>query len=127
MDEYQFGAKIKERREELGLSQNDIGMALKIDQGKVSLVEKGQRRVDVVKELPVLAKLLKVPVGWFFEETVAPKEESPVEALIKQYFPGVKFTEFEKKRIGQFLEPVIDSYIKNDPAMSKKVSGSKKD
>lgn len=127
MDEHQFGAKIRTRREELGLSQNEIGMALAIDQGKVSLIEKGLRRVDVVKELPVLAKCLKVPVGWFFEETQAPKKQSPMESLIQQYFPGVKFTEFEKKRIGQFLEPVIDSYVKNDPAMGKKVSGSKKD
>lgn len=123
MDEYQFGAKIKARREELGLAQNDVGMALKIDQGKVSLIEKGQRRVDVVKELPILAKLLKVPIGWFFEETEAPKDESPVEALIKQYFPNVEFTEFQVKRISQFIEPVLESYIKTDPQMSKKISG----
>lgn len=121
MDEFQFGAKIKARREELGLSQNDVGMALKIDQGKVSLIEKGQRRVDVVKELPVLAKLLRVPIGWFFEETEAPKEQSPVEAFVKQHFPDVKFTEFEMKRIGQFLEPVLESYIKTDPKLSKKI------
>jgi transcriptional regulator with XRE-family HTH domain len=121
MDEFQFGAKIKARREELGISQNEVGMELKIDQGKVSLIEKGQRRVDVVKELPILAKLLKVPISWFFEETDAPKEESPVEALIKQYFPDVKFTDFEMKRIGQFLEPVLESYIKTDPKLSKKI------
>jgi transcriptional regulator with XRE-family HTH domain len=121
MDEYQFGAKIKSRREELGLSQNDLGMELKIDQGKVSLIEKGQRRVDVVKELPILAKLLKVPVGWFFEETEAPKKETPIESLMRQYFPDVKFSEFEVKRIGQFLEPVLESYIKTDPKLSKKI------
>jgi transcriptional regulator with XRE-family HTH domain len=124
MDEYQFGAKIRIRREELGLSQNELGMALKIDQGKVSLMEKGQRRLDVVKELPILAKLLKVPVGWFFEETEAPKKESPIEALVKQYFPDVQFTDFEMKRISQFLEPVVESYIKSDPKLGKKISGS---
>lgn len=121
MDEHQFGSKIRARREELGLSQNEIGMILGIDQGKVSLIEKGLRRIDVVKELPVLAKLLKVPVGWFFEETEAPKRQSPVEALIEQYFPDVKFSDFEMKRIGQFLEPVLESYIKTDPKLSKKI------
>lgn len=121
MDIHKFGARIKARREELRLSQQEIASALKIDQGKVSLIEKGLRRVDTVNELPILAKLLRVPVGWFFEETVAPKEETPVQALIRQYFPNVQFTEFEVKRIGQFLEPVLSSYVGTDPELSKRL------
>jgi transcriptional regulator with XRE-family HTH domain len=121
MNEQDFGAKIKDRREEIGLSQNDLAQALGIDQGKVSLIEKGLRRVDVVKELPILAKTLKIPVSWFFEATNAPKDETPVEALMRQYFPDVSFTDLEMKRINQFLEPVLQSYVNTDPKMSKKV------
>lgn len=129
MDEHQFGAKIKARREDLGISQREVANALNIDQGKVSLIEKGLRRVDVVKELPKLAKLLKVSVSWFFENTDAPKEASPVEAFVKQHFPDVEFSDFEMRRMGQFLEPVLasmlENYVKTDPKLGKKVSGSK--
>jgi transcriptional regulator with XRE-family HTH domain len=118
MDEYQFGAKIKARREELGLSQKDLAYALNTDQGKVSLLEKGVRRLDVVKELPLLAKLLKVPVGWFFDQT---GDKIPLEALVMQYFPDVHFTEMEMKRIGKFIEPIVQSYIENDPQLQKKI------
>lgn len=123
MDEHQFGARIKVRREELGLSQNDLAMALKIDQGKVSLVEKGLRRIDVVKELPALAKVLQVSVNWFYEEVDVPKGQEPIEALIGQYFPDVEFTEFELRRIRQFLEPVVKSYVEHDPNLNKKLNG----
>lgn len=122
MNEQDFGARIKARREELGLSQNDLGMELKIDQGKVSLIEKGLRRVDVVKELPLLAKLLKVPIGWFFDQA---DDNIPMEALVKQYFPDVNFSEMEMKRIGKFIEPIVQSYIENDPQLQKKVQDKK--
>ena len=118
MNEHEFGAKIKARREELGLSQNDIAMALRIDQGKVSLIEKGLRRVDVVKELPPLAKLLKVPMGWFFNQT---EDKVPMKALVSQYFPDVKFSDLEIQRIGKFIEPIVQSYVENDPVFQKKI------
>jgi transcriptional regulator with XRE-family HTH domain len=122
MNEHEFGAKIKARREELGLSQNDIAMALRIDQGKVSLIEKGLRRVDVVKELPLLAKVLQKSVSWFFEGSEAPAEVSPAEALIREYFPDVTFTEFEIKRLERFLEPVVKVFYENSD-MSKAAQG----
>ena len=121
MDERDLGLKIKARREELGLSQNEVAQALGIDQGKMSLVERGQRRLDLLKELPVLAKKLKVSIDWFFEDTSAPKSLSAFDAWLQQHFPDVEFEEFEKKRIAQFLEPVLDSYVKHDPTLSKRV------
>jgi transcriptional regulator with XRE-family HTH domain len=118
MNEQEFGARIKARREEIGLSQKDLGSALNIDQGKVSLIEKGLRRVDVVKELPILAKLLKRNIGWFYDQ---PGNDVPIEALVKQYFPDTEFTELEMRRIGKFIEPIVQSYIENDPQLQKKV------
>ena len=122
MNEQQFGAKIKLRREELALSQNDLAMALKLDQGKISLIEKGLRRVDVVKELPLVAKLLKVPIGWFFDQS---EDKVPLKALVQQYFPDVKFSDLEMKRIGKFIEPIVQSYIENDPQFQKKIKDRK--
>ncbi len=122
MNEQEFGAKIKIRREELGISQNDLAVALKIDQGKVSLIEKGLRRIEVTKELPTLAKALKVPIDWFYEIKDIPKSKDPVEGLIKQYFPDITFTELELRRIRQFLEPMVKNYIELDPSMKKRLS-----
>jgi transcriptional regulator with XRE-family HTH domain len=123
MNEHEFGARIKARREELGISQKDVAFALDIDQGKVSLLEKGLRRVDVVKELPALAKLLRVPISWFYGDDAIPENQDPMRMLIKQLFPDVEFEEFEIRRMGQFLEPVLQTYVKTDPEMSKKVAG----
>jgi transcriptional regulator with XRE-family HTH domain len=123
MNEQEFGARIKARREEIGLSQKDIAFALKLDQGKVSLIEKGMRRVDVVKELPLLAKLLKVPISWFYGNDVIPEDQDPMRLLIKQLFPDVEFEEFEIRRMGQFLELSLQSYVKTNPEMNEKIAG----
>ena len=122
MNEQQLGANIKARREELGLSQNDLAASLGMDQGKVSLIERGGRKVDMVKELPMLAKVLKKPLLWFFEEANTLTESDPVRTLLKQYFPDIEFSVFETRRIAQFLEPVLESYIKIDPEFSQRIA-----
>ena len=121
MNSVEFGLKIKARREELGLSQADLAMEMKLDQGKVSLIERGARKVDSVKELPALSKVLKKPITWFYESEEDILLDDPVEDLLAEFFPGVSFTDFEVRRIKQFLEPVVDSYIKHDPEMRKKM------
>jgi len=124
MNEKEFGDKIKARREELGLSQKDLANALNTDQGKISLIERGGRKIDCINELPTLSRVLKKPISWFFEDTESVQEENPVQALISQYFPDVNFTEFEMKRIAQFLEPVMENYIKQDPQLGKRIINS---
>lgn len=122
MDNLNLGAKIKARREELGLSQQDLAKALDLDQGKVSLIERGGRKISA-SELPLLAKVLKRPISWFYSEDMEiPQEVDPVEIFLRKLFPDVQFTEFQKKRIGQFLEPVLESYVKTDPELGKQVN-----
>ncbi len=122
MEAYEFGKKIKERREALGMSQHDLASKIGIDQGKVSLLEKGARKIDVVKELPTLARALNCSVGWFYDEK---GDSVPSHALVKQFFPDVEFSEIELKRIAKFIEPIVESYIKADPALSEKVDEQK--
>lgn len=122
MNEQELGLKIKTRREKLGLSQKDLANELRLDQGKVSLIERGGRKISA-QELAELAKVLKRPIRWFYEaDENIPEEQDPVRAWMQQLFPDVEFTEFELRRIGQFLEPVVESYVTNDPQMSTKVS-----
>ena len=127
MDSQAFGNRIRERREEVGVSQKDVAAALNIDQGKVSLIEKGLRKVDVVKELPALAKVLQCPISWFYgEEHLNEKEltgNDPVKSFVARYFPDIEFSEYEIRRITQFLEPVLKSYVTLDPDFKDKIHG----
>src|SRR5690349_21397329 len=98
MDEREFGLKIKARREELGLSQKDLANALELDQGKVSLIERGGRKIDGVNEIPVLAKVLKKPISWFYEDDQEiEKKEDALKGLLKEYLPDLEFSDFEVK------------------------------
>jgi transcriptional regulator with XRE-family HTH domain len=125
MDEREFGAKIKARREALGLSQQDLAVALDLDQGKISLIEKGMRRVDSIRELPILSIALQCPISFFYESKVLPQDKIPGGDLVKQLFPGIEFSVAEIKRIAAFLEPVVKSYVRNDPSLNKKLSKNK--
>jgi transcriptional regulator with XRE-family HTH domain len=124
MEWHEFGARVKSRREQLNISQQEIANALKIDQAKVSLIEKGARKVDVIKELPKLAEVLRCSMSALVldEQTRSADDNDPVKQLMKQYFPGTDFSDFEMKRISQFLEPVIQSYVKSSPELEKKVA-----
>lgn len=68
MNAYEFGQRIKARRLELRLGQKDLGNALGLDQGKISLLEKGARRVDVATELPLLCTALNWAIPEFLCE-----------------------------------------------------------
>jgi transcriptional regulator with XRE-family HTH domain len=120
MDAQAFGARIKARREELGLSQNDLAIALRIPQGKVSMIEKGTRKVEVLTELPALAEVLKCPITWFFGSTDLPIDGLAIQTLLKEWTPNVEYTEDELKQINSFMSGVIKSYLESLHASEKK-------
>lgn len=66
-DRETIAAKLKEAREYLGLSQQEVADALKISRSAISLIEKGHRGVESV-ELKALAKLYQRPIGYFTGE-----------------------------------------------------------
>jgi len=105
-----FGKRVRQRREELGISQQDIAIALKIDQAKVSLIERGARKVDLVKELPSLAKVLRCPITYFYPG-LETEDDDPIAALISMYLPDVHFEDFEKRKLAKFLESFLQTYV----------------
>jgi transcriptional regulator with XRE-family HTH domain len=65
-----MGVRLKEAREYVGLSQDEVAKTLSIPRTALSNIETGQRRIDVL-ELKKLARLYKRPVEYFTgEETI---------------------------------------------------------
>ena len=60
------GSRLRLRRKFLGLSQTDLGDALQLTFQQVQKYERGSNRVSASK-LYEAGKMLKVPVGYFFE------------------------------------------------------------
>lgn len=61
---------LKESREYLELSQDEVARELGVPRTAISLIESGQRKVDAI-ELQKLAKLYQRPMGFFTGEDLA--------------------------------------------------------
>lgn len=70
-DREKIAAKLKEAREYLGLSQQEVADAMKLPRSAISLVETAQRGVESV-ELKAFAQLYQRPVGFFTGEEATP-------------------------------------------------------
>ncbi|MDP1611880.1 MAG: helix-turn-helix transcriptional regulator [Sulfuritalea sp.] len=77
-----IASRLREARDYLGLSQQDVAQATNLSRSAVSLIESGQRGVDTV-ELVALARLYQRSVAYFTgeEEAALPTD---VQALARQ-------------------------------------------
>lgn len=66
-DRKSLGERLREAREYLGFSQEEVAAFLGASRSALSLIETGQRKVDAL-ELKKLAGLYKRPVGYFTGE-----------------------------------------------------------
>lgn len=96
-----IAGRLKEAREYLGLSQQEVADALGVPRTAVSMMESGQRRVDSL-ELKSLAKLYQRPITFFTgeEETAL---GSDVAMLAKQVAKLSEQDRNELLRFGEFL------------------------
>lgn len=62
-----IGDRIRQARENLGLSQEELAARIGKTQPSLSLYESGKRGIHI-KDFPLLAKALNVPIGYFFGE-----------------------------------------------------------
>src|ERR671929_385444 len=63
-----IGAKIRMRRGEIGMTQTDLAKAVGVTFQQVQKYEQGKNRVGGSR-LAAVAKVLQVPVSYFFEQT----------------------------------------------------------
>lgn len=67
IDRQLLGTRLKEAREYLELSQDEVARILEIPRTAISLMEAGQRKVEAI-ELKKLAEIYQRPIGYFAGE-----------------------------------------------------------
>jgi transcriptional regulator with XRE-family HTH domain len=114
------GARIRQRRTLLGMTQQGLGRALVLTFQQVQKYESGVNRVGSSR-LFDLARILDVPVGFFFEEmTAAVKARSPARlvGLSEGKAPAFEADPMARR---ETLELVRAYYRIGDPKLRKRV------
>lgn len=104
VDRQALGARLREARDYLRLSQDEVARALDVPRSAVSLMEAGQRKVDAI-ELKRLADIYQRPIAFFTGEAgeLAPVPET-VQHLARA---AAKLTDRDREELlafAQFLQ-----------------------
>lgn len=95
----QLGDRLREAREYLGFSQDEVSRKLGLPRPAVSQIEHGNRRVDAI-ELAELAKLYERPVSHFTGEE--PVGDPPQIELLKR--AATELSEQDQDEVVRFAE-----------------------
>jgi len=96
-----MGARLRQAREYLGLSQEAVAEALGVPRASVSAMESGRRKVSSL-ELRDLARLYKRPLDWFYNVSAEPIAEDETVAAL---FRATKtLNQEEKEQVLRFAE-----------------------
>ena len=100
-DRKALGERLREAREYLGLSQDQVATFMGISRSALSLMESGQRKVDAL-ELKKLAELYKRPVGHFTgevaEEVTFGTDVKHLARKVSELSPG------DREELGRFAD-----------------------
>ncbi|SRR5581483_1038057 len=77
-----LGQRIRQARDKAGLSQEEFANAVGKDQRAISEYESGKRRVAAT-DLTIFARVLEVPVVYFYEGTPG---DNPLDQVMLQEF-----------------------------------------
>jgi transcriptional regulator with XRE-family HTH domain len=100
LDRALLGERLRQAREYLELSQDEVAKKLDIPRSAVSLIESGQRRVDAI-ELRRLAQLYQRPVSYFTGEAVVAAIPEDVEHLART---AKKLSDRDREELARFAE-----------------------
>jgi transcriptional regulator with XRE-family HTH domain len=101
VDRQKLGARLREAREYLGLSQDEVAKYLNIPRTALSHIESGQRRIDAL-ELKKAAQLYKRPVAYFTGESQSEAGMSEDVAHLARAAAGL--SEGDRKELSRFAE-----------------------
>ena len=112
MDEKQLGSRIRDRRNELKMSQTELANAVGLIQAKISQIEIGERKIDMLKELPRFAQILGRPVDWFITEEEIGSAEITLESVLKEKCPSLgKLTDEELIIMKDLCGNILGSFM----------------
>lgn len=95
--------RLREAREYLGLSQDDVAAVLKLSRPAITNIESGARKVEAI-ELDQLARLYGRPVGHFLSGETADKSTPEEVAFYARTFKGLSEKDLsEVARFAEFL------------------------
>ncbi len=96
-----LGERLRQAREYLGFSQDQVATFLNVPRSALSLMETGQRKVEAL-ELKKLAGLYKRPVGYFTGEE---EEETSFGADVKHLARKVsELSPDDREELGRFAD-----------------------
>src|SRR5260221_6612659 len=107
-DRAALAAKLKEAREYVGLSQEEVANILKIPRAAISLIEKGERKVDVL-ELKQLARIYQRNVEYFTGANTEPELPKEISHLARTASTLTPKDIEELTRFAQFLQTKAQS------------------
>ena len=97
-----MGARLREAREYLGLSQEVVAEALHVPRASVSAMESGRRKVSSL-ELRDLARLYKRPLEFFYDDDGV--AEAPEDETVQALFRATRnLTADDKEQVLKFAE-----------------------
>jgi len=100
VDRQILGSRLKEAREYLNLSQDEVAKILKVPRSAVSMMEAGQRKVDAI-ELQKLAEIYQRPIGFFIGVAASPPMPEVVQHLARA---ASKLTDQDREELLRFAE-----------------------
>lgn len=96
-----LGERLRQARDYLGLSQEDVSKVLKVTRTAVTGIENGQRKVEAI-ELKRLAELYKQPVSYFTGED---EKTAPLPADVAHLArEAAKLSPKDREELGRFAE-----------------------
>jgi transcriptional regulator with XRE-family HTH domain len=105
LDRQALGSRLKEAREYLELSQDEVARVLNVPRTAISLMETGQRKVEAI-ELKQLARIYEQPIGFFTGESDSPTPAVP-EAVQHLARTAARLSDRDREellRFAQFLQ-----------------------
>lgn len=100
-DRVVLGTRLRETREYLGLSQDEVAKFIGIPRTALSHIESGQRKIDAL-ELTGLARLYKKPVAYFTGEEDAAEGLPEDVAHLARAATGL--SEADRQELNHFAE-----------------------
>jgi transcriptional regulator with XRE-family HTH domain len=106
-----LGERLRQAREYLGLSQEEVSTFLKVTRTAVTGIENGQRRVEAI-ELKRLAELYRQPVSYFTgEDEKSASLPADVAHLARA---AAKLSPKDREELGRFAEYLSARVAKNE-------------